>query len=97
MKKFLAVVAAAIVGLSFVACTSPFEDTGTSDGGSAAANKVVIKVGVLNTTTEMDIFSKYKRGFETKYPNISLLLDPIPGDYSTGMNNYVNNDSFPDE
>ncbi len=96
MKKFLAVVAAAIVSFSFVACTSPFEDTGTSDGGSAAAKKVVIKVGVLNTTTEMDIFSKYKRGFETKYPNISLQLDPIPGDYSTGMNNYVNNDSFPD-
>ncbi len=97
MKRFLAIVAAALVGMTAVACGNPFEESvGPDSTGSGAVKKVVIKVGVLGTTTEQDIYSKYKRGFEAKYPNISVQLDPIPGDYSTGMNNYVNNDSFPD-
>ena len=81
--------------LSAVACTNPFEEEEDPEQAEAAG-KVVIKVGVLGTTTEQDIFSRYKRSFEAKYPNISLQLDPIPGDYATGMNNYVINESFPD-
>lgn len=90
MKKLLMVCLAVLMCFSVAACGNPFEKNENTEG------KVVIKVGVLGTTTEQEIFRKYKNGFQEKYSDVVVQLDPIPGGYSTGMDNYVQNKSFPD-
>ena len=90
MKKLLMVCLAVLMCFSVAACGNPFEENENTEG------KVVIKVGVLGTTTEQEIFRKYKNGFQEKYSDVVVQLDPIPGGYSTGMDNYVQNKSFPD-
>ena len=90
MKKLLMVCLAVLMCFSVAACGNPFEENENTEG------KVVIKVGVLVTTTEQEIFRKYKNGFQEKYSDVVVQLDPIPGGYSTGMDNYVQNKSFPD-
>ena len=91
MKKFLGILLAATMCFGLTACSNPFEQEQED-----ATGKVVIEVGVLGSTTEQEIFRKYKNGFQEKYPNIIVQLDAIPGDYATGMNNYVQNSTFPD-
>lgn len=81
----------AVLLLGLTACTNPFEEEPVDETG-----KVTIEVGVLGSTTEQEIFRKYKNGFQEKYPDVVLQLEAIPGDYATGMNNYVQNASFPD-
>ena len=91
MKKFFGILLAAVMCLGLTACTNPFEEEPEEQDG-----KVVIEVGVLGSTTEQEIFRKYKNGFQEKYPNVVVQLEAIPGDYATGMNNYVQNSTFPD-
>ncbi len=91
MKKFFGILLAVAMCFAMTACTNPFEEEPEEQDG-----KVVIEVGVLGSTTEQEIFRKYKNGFQEKYPNVIVQLEAIPGDYATGMNNYVQNSSFPD-
>ena len=91
MKKFIGILLAATMCFSLAACTNPFQEE-TED----TTGKVTIEVGVLGSTTEQEIFRKYKNGFQEKYPDVVVQLDAIPGDYATGMNNYVQNSTFPD-
>ena len=94
MKKLIASLLAVATCFTFAACgnNNPFDD---NDGEDTTA-KVVLKVGILGTSTEQEIFRKYKKGFQDKYPDIVVNLEPIAGGYSTAMDNYVQNDSFPD-
>ena len=91
MKKLISILLAAGMCFGLAACSNPFEEEHEDETG-----KVVIEVGVLGSTTEQEIFRKYKNGFQEKYPNVIVQMDAIPGDYATGMNNYVQNFSFPD-
>lgn len=91
MKKLISILLAAGMCFGLAACSNPFEEEHEDETG-----KVVIEVGVLGSTTEQEIFRKYKNGFQEKYPNVIVQMDAIPGDYATGMNNYVQNSSFPD-
>ncbi len=91
MKKLIGILLSAVLLTGMTACTNPFEEEPEDETG-----KVVIEVGVLGSTTEQEIFRKYKNGFQEKYPDVVVQLDAIPGDYATGMNNYVQNSSFPD-
>lgn len=59
MKKFIGILLAATMCFSLAACTNPFQEE-TED----TAGKVTIKVGVLGSTTEQEIFRKYKNGFQ---------------------------------
>ena len=79
------------MAFGFAACSNPFEEEQED-----ATGKVVLEVGVLGSSTEQEIFRKYKNGFQEKYPDVIVQMEAIPGDYATGMNNFVQNSTFPD-
>ena len=64
MKKMIAALLAVATCFSFAACgnNNPFDE----NNGEDTAAKVVLKVGILGTSTEQEIFRKYKKYYSNK-------------------------------